>query len=270
MNSDNNSTSPRVVCLIAVLGRADLVRANVHLLKHQTTPVDILLLVSTDEDQQVAVSCQQKYSSSQPNRVHFLRVPNRPLGRKWQLGLEHARDQFEPDAVLINGSDDLLSPNYAEKAYSYLINKSASVALVGKKDWYIYDSQLESGYRIVKNIYSVLGAGRMFSGRFLADQLDWKLFPVNKNSQLDAGSYNRMSQAGGKQAPIKDNSMIILSLKGKHKVLSSTSRIVGRLPPLTDSDPRLELLEQIELAVREQNFPSLLESMQKLEKLNLP
>lgn len=255
-------TTPCIVCLIAVYGRSNLVRANVHLLKNQTTPVDTLLLVSTDEDQQVAQDCQQS-----TNYVHYLRVPNRPLGRKWQLGLEHARDRFQPDAILINGSDDLLGPNYAEKAYHRLNTDSN---LVGKKDWYLYDSQLGHGYRIVKNIYSVLGAGRMFSGEFLANQLNWELFPINKNSQLDSSCYNRLRQVGGKQTTIKDNSMIILSLKGKHKVLSSTSRIVEKIPPLIVEDPRLLLLQRIEQSVQDLNYPLLLESMIKLEELNLP
>lgn len=251
----NKKENPVIVCLIAFTGREDLIRCNIALLKQQTLPIKTLLVGSTAKDRKVAEECQVDY---------YLESANRPLGRKWQNGLSKILEVFpDVDAVLINGSDDFLSPHYAEIAYRYINPKGYD--LVGKKDWYIYDGQLDSGYYMKKNIYSVLGAGRMWS-RNILDQMEWNLFPKKSNNQLDALSYKRMTMFKGKYGIINNPCLVILSIKGKHIVISSTKAIVRDQSPLDRDSNRGTILKEIYNCYQNKDYLGVINGLLELEK----
>lgn len=248
------SKTPVIVCLIAFTGRYDLVRCNVALLKQQTQPVKILLVGSTEKDRDVAKECQVDY---------YLHHQNRPLGNKWQAGIAKIPEVFpDVEAVLINGSDDFLSPHYAEKAFKYIQN---GYDLVGKKDWCLYDHKINQGYYIRRNIFSVLGAGRMWSRKFL-DLANWELFPKGFNNQLDAQSYKRFVKLKGKYGIIKNPTMVILSIKGNHGVLSSTKAIVRDLKPLDLEIGLGKLLAEVNQAYRDKDYSLTSQKMTEIEQ----
>lgn len=253
---NEKKSNPLIVCLIAFLGRADLVKCNVALLKQQSLPVKTLLVGSTEKDHQTATEAGADY---------YLHFANRPLGRKWQAGLSKIPEVF-PDvsAVLINGSDDFLSPHYAARAYKYI---EKGYDLVGKKDWYLYDGKIKNGYYLKKNIYSVLGAGRMWSRRFL-DLAGWELFPKKANNQLDSTSYKRLVALKGKYGTIKNPGMVILSIKGKHGVLSTTQAIVrDRKALAVDVDGQGKILVELYDLYLEKDYSGVAEKMIELENL---
>tara|TARA_R100001163_G_C5067308_1_gene206312 strand:+ start:3531 stop:4298 length:768 start_codon:yes stop_codon:yes gene_type:complete len=211
-----------IVVLIAFTGREKFIKSNVALLRAQTHPVKIVLVGSTDKDKEIAREIKVD---------RYIIHPNQPLGAKWQYGLRYISNLYaDVKAVIINGSDDFLSPSYVEKAYSY-IKQGADLA--GKMDWFIYDSKLDNAYHIDKRLYSVLGAGRIWSRKFL-DKVKWEIFPIHKNNQLDSSSYDILNSQKGNYKIIRDKEMIILSLKGHHRVLNTTQAIVRNQQPLDD------------------------------------
>ena len=155
-----------VVCLIGIWERLELVKINIDLLKKQTMPCKILLIVSSQKDKQFAIQ----------NKVDWIYTDNKPLGRKWQIGLDECK-KYNPNAVLINGSDDLLSTNWVKTCYHYIHNKQFDI--VGKSNWYLLDLIEKTPYKLMyKNANILLGAGRMIS-RNILDQVNWNLFPLN-------------------------------------------------------------------------------------------
>ena len=118
-----------VACLIAAYKREDILEKCIKSVKNQTVPVDIFIVGSCKEDKEVALK----------NNCFYLESENSPLSNKWQKGVDHIRDEGKYGALLILGSDDLISRNYVKTSLRYLRNE---VAVVGKTRWQIlnYDS----------------------------------------------------------------------------------------------------------------------------------
>ncbi len=145
-----NNIYTDVVCLIAMWGRQELVQINIDCLKKQTKVPKIVLVISTDDDKEFAIR----------NNVHWVYTDNQPLGKKWQIGLEECK-KFNPNAILINGSDDILSLNYVKNCYQYIQN---GYDVVGKNNWYILDLLKVKPYNLqYKNKNLLIGEGRMIS-----------------------------------------------------------------------------------------------------------
>ena len=91
------------------------------------------------------------------------------------------------NAVMIVGSDDLVTPVYIE-AVKYLLEKG--VDYITLPSLYFYD--LQSG-RMHFCLAERLGLGRVLSRRLL-DLLDWKPWPEGLNSGLDGAMYQRIQE----------------------------------------------------------------------------
>ena len=113
-------------------------------------------------------------------------APNDPLSEKWQKGLVTIK-QVNPDAVMIVGSDDLVTPKYIE-ACKYLISKGAD--LVYLPGCYFYCTKTK---RMFWGWAERLGLGRCVS-RSLLNRLDWKLWPDGLNSGLDGAMWDRINE----------------------------------------------------------------------------
>ena len=79
------------------------------------------------------------------NSIDYIYTNNLPLGRKWQIGLQECK-KYNPNAVLINGSDDLLSLDWVKTCYYYIIKYNYDI--VGKSNWYILDLIKKSPYSL--------------------------------------------------------------------------------------------------------------------------
>tara|TARA_B100001248_G_C27395864_1_gene465501 strand:- start:2835 stop:3701 length:867 start_codon:yes stop_codon:yes gene_type:complete len=203
-----------VVCLIGIWERLELVKINIDLLKKQTMPCKILLIVSSQKDKQFAIQ----------NKVDWIYTDNKPLGRKWQIGLDECK-KYNPNAVLINGSDDLLSTNWVKTCYHYIHNKQFDI--VGKSNWYLLDLIEKKPYKLMyKNANILLGAGRMIS-RNILDQINWNLFPLNLNRGLDNHCNKIFNKNYAKRLVISSPKIFVISLKGKYDTLNSVQQILN-------------------------------------------
>lgn len=220
-----------VVCLIGIWDRLELVKINIDLLKKQTMPCKILLIVSSQKDKQFAIQ----------NKVDWIYTDNKPLGRKWQIGLDECK-KYNPNAVLINGSDDLLSTNWVKTCYHYIHNKQFDI--VGKSHWYLLDLIEKTPYKLMyKNTNILLGAGRMIS-RNILDQVNWNLFPLNQNRGLDSYCNKIFNKNYAKRLVISSPKIFVISLKGKYDTLNTVQAILNAN----------DKLQQISLKTKEKKY----------------
>ena len=111
--------------------------------------------------------------------------PNSPLSDKWQCGLNAVNRDV--DAVIIVGSDDLITPGYIE-ACKYLLKRGAEYIYMDGA--YFYNA--ETGKMIWGNAER-LGLGRCIS-RSLLDRMNWKLWPDGLENGLDGAMWERVQQ----------------------------------------------------------------------------
>lgn len=189
-----------IICLIAIYNRHQIVKLNVELLKKQTIPIKIILIVSTIKDKKLA-ECLN---------VDYIFANNQPLGLKWQQGLEYCK-KYNPQAIIINGSDDLLTANYCESIYKYILD---GYDQVGLNNWYIYDTANKKTFLssyVDKNL--MIGCGRIVSRKIL-DKIRWSYFPINKSTGLDGYSLKQVKDCGGKIKILNASSFYPISVKG--------------------------------------------------------
>jgi Flp pilus assembly protein TadD len=124
----------------------------------------------------------------------YFEYANQPLSAKWEYGINRCAD-YDPDGVIIVGSDDLISQNLIEFYDSQLKN---NMVFCGLKDGYFFDVGKENlilwtGYNLQGDptrVGETIGMGRCFS-RFLLDKLG---FSIWKGRDINRGLDGAMTQ----------------------------------------------------------------------------
>lgn len=130
----------------------------------------------------------------------YLEYPNEPLSAKWEYGLNRCSD-YDPDAVIIVGSDDIISQNLIE---FYAGQIQEGLVFCGLKDGYFLDMMNQKLYWWVgygdkvdyKRVGETIGMGRCLS-RTLLDKLGfsiWKGLDINRS--LDRAMTTRLRELG--------------------------------------------------------------------------
>jgi len=179
----------RVVAVIASYGRKNILDDAVKCIANQVS--DVIIVGSSNAVEGTMLGCQYEKEFAESHNLIYVDHKNSPLGQKWQAGLNRARE-LQPDAVLICGSDDLISDGWV---LDYINCKYVSVkktVLYGTREWYVYnaltDEMITCNYRTRED---VIGAGRIISKELL-DLLDWQIFPTEGGIGCDLYSYNKM------------------------------------------------------------------------------
>lgn len=177
----------KVACLVAAYKREKILDLCLKSLKQQTHPIDVFVVGSNKEEEEVV----------KENGCFFIHSENKPLSNKWQKGVDFIKEKNVYDALMIVGSDDLLSKKYVEKAIKHTPNFS----LIGKSQWFILRKSKDYKSNIVDNLYELkydmpkilepLGSGRVYSKAFL-DKINWKLFFSGENSLLDTHAFMKI------------------------------------------------------------------------------
>lgn len=192
-----------IVCVMPIYKRQPITIKTLELLKQQSLPIRIVTVGSTNID---------KDSASKAG-VEYLQHPNRPLSNKWQAGIYYAR-KYDPDAIMICGSDAWLTTNWCEVAHKYILD---GFDMVGKRDFYtsyvVPGQKLAIIGRTYKTRKDPVGSGRLISKNIL-DKLDWSLYPTGLNSCMDGASYKRLKAQNFKLKVITDyDDMVVMSIK---------------------------------------------------------
>ena len=176
----NNDVRTAMTIFVPMYGRHDVTLKNLHLLTFQNySDTHIIVIYSNDEDEKFCKTL------SHYKNIYPIRVENKPLSKKYQFGAEFGKI-FYPHGIIINGSDDFLSLNFASVIYDKF--KSDEGSYFGSNFWYVGDVDAMLLYKFTYNdSMRVVGCGRSFKYTLL-NTLNWQVFPLNRNSGIDGAS----------------------------------------------------------------------------------
>lgn len=117
----------------------------------------------------------------------YVEHPNEPLSSKFNAAALRMKDRV--DAVLLIGSDDLLSPNTIQ---ALIDEHENGTDVVGLKDLYYYDVVRDASYYCER---AMPGAG-MFISSVILSRVGWKPWPSGKNRGLDRFLINNLIKKG--------------------------------------------------------------------------
>ena len=172
---NNISKSYDFIICIAIWNRHDILKKIVTLVNSYKLNFNVGF---------VLIYSQKKDNNLFPNikNVHFFYSPNQPLGSKWLASVYHSQ-LFNPKAIMILGSDDIVSRKYLIEGY-YNITKN-NFDFCYSEYWLTYAEQYNSLYKQKYKIpYKILGAGRIFSSKFLK-KIDNKIYDPTICRALD-------------------------------------------------------------------------------------
>lgn len=221
--------------LIATHKRVEITKKNIECLLK--CDVGVILIVSDREEFDLF---KQLFPV-----ISVIHHANYPLGLKWQSGVDVAR-HLKADPLIINGSDDILSPKYFQRVADLL---EEGHHFIGLKSWYVYD--LKTVYRFDYLASIPLGGGRAYS-RALLEKIGYKLFDVRKERHLD--DYGWSGVISSKLSKVLLNEPLILSVKGDWPVMNPVNKMfASRNAMLRESihNP-VNILEQFNLCVESQ------------------
>lgn len=201
-----------IVVMIPMFRRHHVIKKVFKSLLNQTLPCKILVVVSTTPDKNLCID----------ENIDYCFANNRPLGNKYLTGMYECK-KYNPKAVVILGSDDLLSKTYIENAFK---NINSNVGLVGTAKWFIFSSEKEvySSTYTQKSKHKTVGAGRMYSRTFL-DKVRWNIFDSSLNSGLDRKGELMVKKHKYKIIIMKKDSYVF-SIKGNWDMLHTMDDII--------------------------------------------
>nr|WP_317264515.1 tetratricopeptide repeat protein [Arthrospira sp. SH-MAG29] len=130
----------------------------------------------------------------------YLEYPNQPLSSKWEYGLNRCAD-YDPDGVIIVGSDDIISQNLIE---FYDEKLKDNLVFCGIQDAYFFDVSKQhlvlwmgyGGKADFARVGETIGMGRCLS-RTLLDKLEFSIWKgLDINSSLDGAMTQKLEQLG--------------------------------------------------------------------------
>ena len=147
----------------------------------------IIIVYSLDEDFQ-----RVKHL---PN-IQFVKHNNKPLNLKFQKGVSEAK-KINADAIMILGSDDIVSQEYIDKSHDCL-NKGYHY--IGINTW-LNSCFYRNNFIYTETTYKYrpqgdgIGAGRIIS-KYLLDKCNWNLYVFTKpaNRGLDSLSFRNIKR----------------------------------------------------------------------------
>ena len=176
--------------------------------------VHIDLLAIGSEGNESKILCEK-------SGFDYVESKNKPLSDKWEIGINSCK-KYDSDAVVIVGSDDLLSI----ETLLFLVGKiREGLLLVGLKDMYLYDSILRKLYhwqgyandskQSMNRGLESIGMGRCISKKLLelVNYSIWKHMKINKG--LDGAMTRKFSSVG--ILPITHGNEIWMELIGGEK-----------------------------------------------------
>ena len=161
----------------------------------------------------VVVSSRSEYNYYSKITPYVVYADNKPLGTKWQAGVDYART-LPHSHIIITGSDDILSVDFINKAIA------AGCDLFALNHWYITDFHKLWLFKYMA--YLPLGGGRCYSKQF-CEKIDYQLFYKSKNKLLDNHGWNQASGAKIVISPDPD----ILAVKGNWPVMNPLQKTFG-------------------------------------------
>ena len=196
------------VVLIATDRRLEITTRNVRSLINQTVKPIIVIVCSNQNE--------VKHYNSLGCKTTFW--ANNPLGAKWQHGVNFAKS-FNPDILIITGSDDILSETFVEQSIG-LINQGND--FIGIRAYWQHRDKKAFYCKYTASNNMPLGGGRVYSSNFLK-WADYKIFDTSKKTRLDDLGWDRIRKSGFKYTVLENpekHGMEIHAIKGNWAMLN--------------------------------------------------
>ena len=209
----------KIVCIIPIHDRESITIETVKMLKRQSYPFySIILVGDTALEEKIA----------EETGSHFVKFANRPLSRKIQAGIDEAR-KFNPDAIMIVGSDDWLTYKYNETYIKYIDDYD----VIGNKEWLVLQVLNNENIELIRGSYNnnredPVGAGRTIT-RGLLDRMDWQIYDFNKERSLDSFSFKRMKAQDATVKLLKDPDAVLCSIKSTWSCISPFNKNTNKI-----------------------------------------
>jgi hypothetical protein len=189
----------KIFVVIATHERTAITTRNIESLKLQT-PQPKIIIVCSDRNE---------FEYYKTLGVTVVMEPNRPLGRKWQCGVNVAKNMYA-DVVVILGSDDLLHKNYLREALSKI---TLGYELIGTTHWYMQDKNYNYYHckYTNQNENFPIGSGKVYT-KSLLDRINWKVFDTRADRRLDDQGF-RLSNANAAKVYLIKKPMV-MAVKG--------------------------------------------------------
>lgn len=237
----------RISCIVVTsVGRERIVLETLRFLKKQTVPIDLLLVSNNPRDKSI----------TEQIKCNFLLRENKPVGKKWQAGVNYVRERFHPDAVMVCASNSWLTSNWCEISMKYI---EEGYDMVGKRLHHI--CRLVPRKKIVfitRQGYHIVGSGRLYSKSIL-DKIDWKLFPEHRNSGLDGSCEKKILRLKAKFKHLDD--MFNMHMVG----IRSTWPTIHKWKTVSGSR-NVKTLKMVDEPIKwfQENFPGSLEALRRV------
>jgi len=228
-----------IVTMVPVHGRHKILSKVLNALKKQSLKTYIVCVTSTKEDY---LFCIDQGCIDHVGTV--INYPNKPLSTKHQKALNYIK-KLKPNAVMICGSDDILTPNWVNECYTQILLGND---IVGKKYHYIWDVLTNTIY---KNIYKAdfhIGAGKMLSSNILF-KVQWHMYSFSRNSSLDYYSNLILQTQNPKNYFLTNQDENIISVKKDWKTITSLNDIQNAKNSVTTIEPMLPIYHSDILAM---------------------
>ena len=188
----------------------------------------------------VVVSGEEDKALCQSMSVAHVTQPNTPVSFKWNHAMYYMRDVPEVDAVMILGSDDVISTEYYLKTLEQV---EKGIDLIGTESAYFFCGQGTDRGKLVKlQGKALLGIGKTVSKRIL-DEADWTLWRVAKGWGMDAMAQQEIVKHTPSKAIISD---IIVDVKTRENLNSFN---VFKRRPEVDAKLFYDILSEEELTI---------------------
>lgn len=201
------------IVLICTDRREEITTANIKSLCLQKPAIDIVLVVSDPKE-------IRYYASLCLPNMTIVAHANRPLGTKFQRGVDIAK-KMKPKFLVILGSDDILGKDFIKNADRMI---SSGTHFIGLKQWFIYHQETLFLYQYRPEI--PLGT-RVYSYEMM-DKMGGKLFDEGRDRLLDDFGFNAAKKTGLKMhimTNVMGTGMYVISVKGDWPMLNPYSKM---------------------------------------------
>lgn len=200
------------VVLIATHQRVDITTRNIESLRRQSLKPYILVVCSDKQE-------YEAYMNIDDLQVYAIKALNKPLGHKWQSGIQVDIYGHEANPLIICGSDDVLGDGFIENACR-LINEGNH--FIGLRQWWQHkDGKAYCCQYMTKDNFP-LGGGRCYSAEMLK-AVNYQLFDPTKDKHLDDLGWSNAQKTGLKclvlNEPEKEG-LSIHAIKGNWPVMN--------------------------------------------------
>lgn len=224
-----------IICVMAIHRREKITKCTINRLKKQTKQFSKIIVIGDSEIEK---------KIAEETGVFYIQCNNRPLGGKWQKGIDYCKSLDNLDGIMICGSDGWITSNWCEETCGFLKNFD----LVGKQEYYVSKIIKNKKPIIIKRRYikskkSPIGNGRLISNRILK-KINYELFPINKNKDLDSLSTEKIVKNGGNIKIIDNDNIKNIEIKSNWEVIHTFKLNVKKVKNIEVIENSMEWLEK--------------------------